>query len=64
MEELKEKNAPDLLKLLSQKREALRAFRFDIAGTKIRNVKTGRNLRKEIARILTHLRARSGEKPS
>ena len=47
------KNDKDLDKLLVERREELRGFRFGIAGSKIRDVKTGKNLRKEIARILT-----------
>lgn len=50
------KNKADLLKQLAEKREALRVFRFGSTGAKITNVKTGRDLRREIARILTTLR--------
>lgn len=48
----------ELIKMLAEKKEALRNFRFNIAGGKIRNTKEGRDLRKEIARILTELRQR------
>lgn len=51
------KDAATLATLLSQKREALRAFRFGSAGSKTRNVKEGSNLKKDIARILTALNA-------
>lgn len=44
----------ELMKLAHDKREELRALRFGIAGSKNRNVKAARNLRKEIARALTH----------
>ena len=37
----------------NEKLEALQAFRFGGAGSKVKNVKEGRNLRKDIARILT-----------
>lgn len=53
--ELKGKNKENLLKLLAEKREAAHAFRFGIAGSKVRNMKEGKNLRKDIARILTEL---------
>jgi ribosomal protein L29 len=43
----------DLLKLASDKREELRVLRFGTAGSKNRNVKAARNLRKDIARALT-----------
>ena len=58
MADLKGKSGIDLKKLLVEKKEALRAFRFAIAGTKTRNVKEGKNLRKEIARILTEQKTR------
>lgn len=56
--ELKDKNGEDLKKLVADKREALRVFRFGGAGSRTRNTREGRNLRKEIARLLTELRAR------
>ncbi|TSC69489.1 MAG: hypothetical protein G01um101456_170 [Parcubacteria group bacterium Gr01-1014_56] len=45
----------ELTKLAGTKREELRALRFSLAGSKNRNVKLGRSLRKEIARALTQL---------
>jgi len=59
MSELKNKNDKDLVKEVVEKREALRDFRFGIAGSKTRNIREGRNLRKGIARILTELTHRS-----
>ena len=58
MAELKGKSDTELGKLLVEKREALRCYRFSIAGTKTRNVKEVKNLRKEIARILTERKTR------
>ncbi len=51
------KTPADLMKLVSTKREELRAARFGGAGAKAKNGKEGRNIRKEIARILTVLNA-------
>lgn len=48
----------ELQKLLSDKREALRVFRFGGAGSRTRNVREGRNLRREVAQIMTELRSR------
>lgn len=48
----------DLQKLVADKREALRVFRFGGAGSRTRDVRSGRNLRKEIAQALTELKAR------
>lgn len=59
MQEIRKKSDGDLLKLLGEKREALRKFRFDVTGTRVRNVREGRGTRKEIARILTELSARA-----
>jgi ribosomal protein L29 len=50
-------DAGELQKLVADKREELRSLRFNVAGSKNRNVKLGRNLRKEIARALTALNA-------
>ena len=60
--ELKTKESKELEKLLSEKRKLLRLFRFGIAGSKAKNVKEGRNLKKEIAQILTEINARAGDK--
>jgi|TARA_Y100000310_G_scaffold345866_1_gene471901 ribosomal protein L29 len=53
MSEFKKKNDSELLKLLSEKRTALRNFRFSVSGGKVRNIKEGKLLRKGIAQILT-----------
>lgn len=55
MKDLIKKTEKELKILLSEKREALRAFRFSMAGGKIKNLKEGANLKKEIARIMTLL---------
>lgn len=59
MTEFAKKSIDDLQKLLAEKREALRLFRFGISGSKLKNVKEGKGLRKEIARILTELNSRA-----
>jgi ribosomal protein L29 len=58
MATVKDTSTESLQAELSEKREALRVFRFGGAGSRSRNVREGRNLRKEIARILTELNAR------
>jgi ribosomal protein L29 len=56
------KGKKELLGLAKDKRTALRNFRFGIAGSKVRNVKEGKNIKKEIARILTaHSQVLAGE---
>jgi ribosomal protein L29 len=41
---------------LEEKRKALSDFKFQIAGSKIKNVREGRKIKKEIAQILTALK--------
>lgn len=52
------KTPADLTRLLAEKREALRSFRFGAAGAKSKNVKEGKLIRKDIARIMTVLNAK------
>jgi len=58
MKDLNKKTEKDLHKMLNEKRETLRKFRFGSSGSKSKNVKEGSNVKKEVARILTELRIR------
>ena len=58
MKNLTKKSDADLHKALSERRKALREFRFGISGSKQKNVKEGRDIKKDIARILTEMSAR------
>jgi len=49
------KKTEDLKKTLMEKRKSLRDLNFGTAGSKAKNVKEGRELKKEIARIMTEL---------
>ena len=51
--DFKNKTEKELQVLINEKQLALRAFRFNVAGSNVRNVKEGRTLRKDIARIET-----------
>ena len=55
IKEIKSKTVSDLTKMLSEKRETLRLFRFGTSGAKTKNVKEGRELKRDIARIMTVL---------
>jgi len=55
---LKTQSTGELLRTVAEKREALRVFRFGGAGSRVRNVREGRNVRREIAQILTEVRSR------
>lgn len=58
MADIKKAELGELNKMLADTREELRAVRHMAAGSRARDVRGGRNLRKEIARILTEIRAR------
>ena len=50
-----QKNKSDLEKELGEKRLAVRDIRFGMAGSKNKNVKEQKNIKKDIARIQTAL---------
>jgi ribosomal protein L29 len=56
--ELKKLSDKELIKLLDEKRKAVRQFRFDITGSKVKNLKEGGSTRRDVARILTELTLR------
>jgi len=49
------KNEADLIKEFSEKRLQLRDIRFGATGSKSKNVKEQKNIKKDIARIMTAL---------
>ena len=53
--EISKKSKADLMKDLDEKSIALRNIRFGVAGSKNKNVKEYRNLKKDIARVKTAL---------
>ena len=53
--EISNKSTGELKKLLEDKAVALRTFRFAISGSKARNVKEGKMIKRDIARIKTFL---------
>jgi ribosomal protein L29 len=61
MKDITNKTHADLMKMVAEKRETLRVFRFGGAGAKTKDVKQGRALRKDIARILTVAHAQKAE---
>jgi large subunit ribosomal protein L29 len=56
IQELRQKSKSELQKLLEEKRTKLGQLRFDLAAGKIKNVREIREIKKDIARILTLLR--------
>jgi large subunit ribosomal protein L29 len=53
IKELREKNPEELKKMLAEKKEVARGLRFAIASKQIKNNRESRNIKKEIARIMT-----------
>ena len=58
MTDIKKQDNAELQKFVADKREALRVFRFGGEGSRARDVRAGRTLRREVAQALTELRAR------
>ncbi len=56
IDKLKNKSKADLTNILSDKKEKLRVLRFNLAEGKLKNVREVREVKKDIARILTILR--------
>lgn len=55
--DIQSKKNDELLKLLKDKQDELKDFRFGSTGAKSKNVKFGSSIRKDIARILTFINA-------
>ena len=60
--EIKQKSQSELQKILAEKREKLRQLRFGLASGKVKNVREIRQIKKDIARILTQLKEKSNKK--
>lgn len=59
MSTLSTKSVEALQTELASTREAFRSFRYASAGSRTKNVREGRELRRQIARILTEIQART-----
>ncbi|MBC7836326.1 50S ribosomal protein L29 [Acetobacteraceae bacterium] len=58
---LKTNTPEELQKFVEDKREALRVLSFAASGSKNRNVKEAKMLRKDVARALTEITARKAK---
>ena len=56
VKELRQRPEAELKKLLQESRDKLRQLRFDLAGGKVKNVREIRQIKKNIAQILTLLK--------
>ena len=54
--DFKTKSETELKKALIEKRDSLAKFKFGMTGSRTKNVKEGKNTRRDIARILTALK--------
>lgn len=59
MADISSKSIEALQTELTSARESLRTFRYASAGSRTKNVREGRELRKQIARLLTEISART-----
>jgi large subunit ribosomal protein L29 len=53
IQEIRSKSKKELQRLLEEKREKLRSLKLDLAAGKVKNVREIREIKKDIARILT-----------
>lgn len=53
LKKLEGKTQKDLIKLLTEKKDALQSFKLGNTRSKTKNVKEGRGIRKEIAQIMS-----------
>jgi large subunit ribosomal protein L29 len=61
MKELKDKSSKELNALLDEQREQLRTLRFRDASGQLKQVRDIRQVRRDIARILTEVKNRQQE---
>lgn len=61
MKDLSKKTKSELYKILSEKHEEKRESCFAVSGSRQRNTKEARALKKEIARVLTEINKRKSE---
>lgn len=56
--EFAQKSTDELMKILYDSRERLRQLRFDLSAGKVKNVREIRQIKKDIAKILTSIKTR------
>lgn len=57
--DVKKKTSEELGKLLSDKKQSLASIRLGSSGSKSRNVREARTMRRTIARILTEIKVKA-----
>jgi len=59
MADISKMSTAELQKDIADKREALRVIRFGAEGSRSRNVRESRTIRRDIARLLTEVNSRN-----
>ena len=57
--EIRKMSVKEMEKALVEQRAEVKQFRFDITGSKAKNLKAGANAKKAVARLLTELKTRN-----
>lgn len=55
--ELRQKSQEELEKAMQEKRNHLLSLRFDLSGGRVKNIKEIREIKKDVAKILTLLKS-------
>ncbi|MFH0846119.1 MAG: 50S ribosomal protein L29 [Patescibacteria group bacterium] len=56
--DIKKNTDQELIKMLAENKSQIRDFRFGLSGSRTKDLKKGKNLKREVARILTELQTR------
>jgi large subunit ribosomal protein L29 len=59
IKDLREKNIEELKKLLAEKEESIRKFRFDFATKQVKGIRQIRVEKRDVARIITLIREKN-----
>ncbi len=59
--EIRKLSDKEIEKALLEKQSEVKQFRFDITGSRAKNLKAGGNAKKAVARLMTEARARQVE---
>ncbi|MFZ2193620.1 MAG: 50S ribosomal protein L29 [Candidatus Moraniibacteriota bacterium] len=59
IKELRDKNVAELTKLLAEKAENIRKFRFELAAKQVKGVRRIRTEKRAVARIITLIREKN-----
>ena len=61
IKEIRKMSDKEMEKTLAEKRTEVKQIRFDITGSKSKNVKAGADAKRAVARMMTELRARKAK---